>query len=418
MKKVLSAINAALLLAGSLTACGTQQTNTQTANVAAEIQPQTVSGAEPTADFLAAQTKFALDLLKYSVNENAGENVLVSPYSVMQALAMTANGANGDTLTEMENVLGGGMPINELNEYLFLWRNGQPATDDCKLKTANSVWFRDDAGRMTVMPDFLQTNADYYGADIFRKPFDNGTLNEINGWVNEKTDAMIPQLIDSIPDSAVMYLMNAVAFEAKWATPYEDEPQNRDFYGNGSTVPCQMMYSDEGTYLEDENACGFYKPYQGGRYAFVTLLPDEGTDVSSYVAGLTPERLASVIAGRRNEDVNAGLPKFSYDYDISLVPALKEMGMPAACEAGADFSKMIDPNTDLVNIDAVIHKTHIDVDTEGTKAAAATAVVMCDGAMMMEQEPKYVICDRPFVYMILDTEYNLPVFIGVLNTTV
>ncbi|MBR7084788.1 MAG: proteinase inhibitor I4 serpin, partial [Oscillospiraceae bacterium] len=183
----------------------------------------------------------------------------------------------------------------------------------------------------------------------------------------------------------------------------------------GTVQKVQMMYSNnEYYYLEDAHATGFYKYYRGGDYAFAALLPEEGLSVDDYISGLTAESLQETLSNPVSIETHTVLPKFSYDYEITLNEALKEMGMPEAFTGAANFSKMT--VSDDLYIGRVFHKTHIDVDEEGTKAAAVTVVEMNDGCAMKEPEYKTVTLDRPFVYMIVDRKTNLPVFMGAIKT--
>ena len=415
--------NIAAALAGMLalaqTGCGGSgiTAGTTAKNLGAEIVAAQVTGADPDDTFVTAQTAFSLNLLQYELNTKRGKNVLISPYSVMQALAMTANGAAGDTRTEMEQALGG-IPVESLNPYLYTQRIAQPHDEKCRLNTANSVWIRDDGERIQVDPAFLQTNADYYDAQAYRAPFDESTVREINAWGSQHTDGMIPQILDSIPPEAVMYLINAVVFDAKWARKYDaDDLVDRKFTTfSGTEADVQMMFSDEGTYLSDENADGFLRSYEGGRYAFAALLPHKGLTAEDYAAALTPAHLLDVLQNRETCKVRAGIPQFSFDFSDELSSAMQSMGMELAFTGAADFSGMGRTDTGSLFISRILHKTHIDVDTEGTKAAAITAVEMNDENCVEEpEEVRYVILDRPFVFMILDTQTNLPVFTGVLN---
>ncbi|MBD5142713.1 MAG: serine protease [Ruminococcus sp.] len=381
-----------------------------------DMQSQEVTGKQADESFINGQTKFAVELLQNAVNESeAGQNIMVSPYSVVQALGMTANGANGETKTQMEQTIGS-MPLEDLNQYLYTQRNSQPNDETCKLLTANSIWVRDEEERIQVKEEFLQTNADYYNASVFKAPFDDSTVSDINNWVKKNTDNMIPELLEEISDDTVMYLINAVTFDGKWLTPYtEDEVWNGIFTSaDNSEQEVEMMHSDEYHYLEDENTTGFMKYYQGNRYAFVALLPNEDISINNYIANLTPESLQNLISNPKRTSVQAGLPKFSYDYEIELSETLSSMGMPVAFNPSADFSKMADTQSGLLYIDNVLHKTHIDVFEEGTKAAAVTSVAMTDECAVFYE--KTVILDRPFVYAIVDTDTNLPMFMGVLNS--
>ncbi|MBR0485556.1 MAG: hypothetical protein IJJ69_12425 [Oscillospiraceae bacterium] len=372
--------------------------------------------------FITAQTGFYLNIFQKAEQETPDENILVSPYSVMQALAMTANGADGQTRSEMEQTLGG-IPLDELNQYLYTQRTNQPNTEKCKLSTANSIWYRNDENRMNILPDFLKVNADYYSADAFKAPFDNSTITDINNWVSNKTDRMINQLLDPtvpIPDDAMLYLINAVSFDAKWSRPYTTEyTHERDFTAwDGTVQKANMMSSEEFYYLEDAQATGFYKSYSGGRYAFAALLPNEDITVDEYISGMTADSLHETLSNPTQIKTYAGLPKFSYDYDIKLNDTLISMGMEEAFNPlSADFTKMAVMNYPDENlfISKVQHITHIDVTEEGTRAAAVTAVMMEAGEALIE-DYRTVTLDRPFVYMIVDMDTHLPVFMGAVKS--
>lgn len=146
-----------------------------------------------------ALTDFAVRLFQASVEDD--KNTLISPLSVLSALAMTANGAKENTLSQMEAVFG--MSTNELNEYLHSYITALPQGGKYKLNLANSIWFTDDK-RFTVKEGFLQTNADYYGANIYKAPFNDTTLKDINQWVKEKTEGMIPEILDKIAEDEIM----------------------------------------------------------------------------------------------------------------------------------------------------------------------------------------------------------------------
>ena len=360
----------------------------------------------------AGVTDFAIRLFKAS-NES-GENTLISPLSVLCALAMTANGAEEETLAQMEEVLG--MTTEELNLYLYSYMKNLPQGDKYKLSLANSIWFTDDE-RFMVNQDFLQTNADYYGADIYKAPFDNQTLTDINNWVKEKTDEMIPEVLDKIPSDAIMYLINALAFEAEWSAIYEKhQVKDGEFTKeDGTRQDAEFMYSTEGTYLADENATGFMKYYKGGKYAFVAMLPNEGVSVSEYIASLDGETLNALLANPQYETVYTSLPKFETEYDVEMAEILKGMGMTEAFDVyDADFDGIGTSTDGNIHITRVLHKTFISVGEKGTKAGAVTVVEAADGAAMEPQEPKEVYLDRPFVYMLIDCENNIPFFIGTM----
>ena len=357
-------------------------------------------------------TGFAVRL--FQASEKSGENTLVSPLSVLCALAMTANGAEGETLEQMEAVLG--MTVEELNLYLYSYAKNLPQGEKYKLSLANSVWFTEDK-RFTVNQDFLQINADYYGADIYQAPFNDQTCKDINNWVKQKTDGMIPEILDQIPPEAVMYLVNALAFEAEWSEVYEKH-QVRDGQftkEDGTEQNVEYMYGSEGVYLEDEKATGFIKYYKGGKYAFAAMLPNEGVSVSEYIASLDGESLNALLANPQYTAVQTSIPKFEMEYGVEMSEILMGMGMPRAFDPdNAEFERLGTSTDGNIYISRVLHKTFISVGEKGTKAGAATVVEMQDCAAEEPQEPKQVYLDRPFVYMLIDRENNIPFFIGMM----
>ena len=355
---------------------------------------------------------FAIRLFKAS--EESGKNTLISPLSVLCALAMTANGAEEETLAQMEEVLG--MTTEELNLYLYSYMQNLPQGEKYKLSLANSIWFTEDE-RFTVNHDFLQTNANYYGADIYKAPFDKQTLKDINNWVKQNTDEMIPEILDQIPSEAIMYLVNALAFEAEWSEIYEKhQVKDGEFTKeDGTKQDVKFMYGSEGTYLEDEKATGFMKRYKGGKYAFVAMLPNEGVSVSEYIASLDGESLNALLANPQYATVHTSIPKFETEYKVEMSEILKSMGMTEAFDMyNADFEGLGTSTGGNIYISRVLHKTFISVGEKGTKAGAATIVEMKDGAAAEPTEPKEVYLDRPFVYMLVDCENNIPFFIGTM----
>lgn len=412
MKKTqLSIVLVSLLVLFSFILNLTGCTAVQAANLMDGVKASTVTPLDDLTDKNTDVTDFALRLFK-ATNED-GKNVLISPLSVLCALSMTANGAEGTTLKQMEEVLG--MSVEDLNLYLYSYLTSLPSGNKYKLSLANSIWFTDDEG-FTVNGDFLKFNADYYGADIYKAPFDRQTLKDINNWVKKNTDGMIPKILDDIPADAIMYLVNALAFEAEWADIYENyEVSDGKFTKeNGKTQYVELMYGTENKYLEDETATGFIKYYSGRKYAFVAILPNEGVAVSEYLSSLDGASLSSLLANAESVSVNSAIPKFEVEYDTEMSGILMNMGMTDAFDASsADFSSLGDSNYGNIFISQVIHKTFIEVGEKGTKAGAATIVeVKNESAAPMEA--KSVILDRPFVYMLIDCENNVPFFIGTL----
>ncbi len=363
----------------------------------------------PDAEFCEGQMDFSVELFRRAAQKTRCKNTLISPLSVSIALAMTANGADGKTAEEMLEVLGG-HSVSALNAYYGNWLLDLKNDEKATLHTANSIWIRDVAG-FEAKDAFLGNNAKYYHSQVFKAPFNQIGVGKINEWVDTKTDGMIDRLVDELDPNTMMVLINALAFEAAWETPYaEKRVYNDAFYSlDGKKGTAAYLRSNESTYLEDEGAIGFLRPYAGGRYSFGALMPAEGT-LEDYIGGLDGARLQAILKNAQKTAVDAHLPKFSNEYSATLNEVLKEMGMPSAFLGG--FDKM--SNEDLF-ISKVIHKTYIEVDEEGTSAAAATGVMMNKYSMAPE-DPKSVKLENPFIYFILDNETNLPIFMGTVTS--
>lgn len=371
-----------------------------------DIKPQDVKQKEIDDDFTNSYTNFSFELFKESVTEN--KNSLVSPLSVIYALSMTANGANDMTRTEMQKVLGNDISIETLNEYLYTYM--QKTLADNTLKIGNSIWFNSDYN-ISIKKDFLQTNANYYSANMYNIPFDDNAVVEMNSWVKNHTDNMIDKIIDELDSSFVMFLMNAIAFDAKWEKAYSENDIKKEQFTdiNNETKLVDMMYSTENKYIKTDNAIGFIKNYSGNKYSFVALLPDKNININDYVATLNTNDIISAIKNAENTDVSVNIPKFTYEYDINMNNALKDMGIVQAFYMdSADFSNITNYP---IYIGSVLHKTFISVDEKGTKAAAVTAVIMDNGVVGYT-----VKLDRPFVYMIVDNTNSLPIFMGTVMT--
>lgn len=270
----------------------------------------------------------------------------------------------------METALGG-KGIDAINNAMQYRMNRFMANEDVSFNVANSVWVRDDANRIQMSQDFCDKVKSVYNADSFLAPFDSTTLDVINSWVNKNTNNMIPNILDYIPDEAVAYLINAIAFEGAWADNYEVyQISEDDKFTNykGEEEKAVMLYSQEGSYFSDENTTGFMKDYEGHDYAFMAMLPSEDTDIADYVAGIDGDKLSKLWRSASG-DVNVCIPEFTFDYNSELSDELKSMGMELPFTESADFSGMAETSSGALYINRVIHKTHIELDRNGTKAA-------------------------------------------------
>ena len=399
-KKYLALLVAGTLLCSALMGC----TKTYATDFMDGVKAGTPTEVQVQEETWAGMYDFSVKLLQSTCEEE--ENTLVSPMSVLSALAMTANGAWGETRSQMENTLGG--TVEQLNGAL----TGLGQEEDSPLYLANSIWFA-EGGRITPNPDFLQINADYYRAGVFEAPFDQTTVTDINRWVKEHTHGMVEEILKKIPHDTVMYLINALAFKAEWENPYQKDDVWQQAFTNqaGEVQQVSMMHSEEGLYLRDDQAQGFMKYYQGGRYAFVALLPDKGNSVLDYVEGLDGQQLKALLDNPTSVPVMTTMPKFESEMEVDLREVLKEMGMDLPFDsAQADFTGLGTSPEGNLYINQVFHKAYLEVEEKGTRGGAATAVEMNTEAAPEEQ--MVVTLDRPFVYMVVDTSSMLPVFMG------
>ena len=395
--------------------------NSVTAPVSAEPEkpnkydPTQLPPAEESETFDKNAASFSAELFKAAALSDIekGESVMISPVSVMAALGMAAEGAGGSTLSEMAEVLyGGEQNAEDFRNGILAVRQHSAESEQARVNFANSVWYNKADG-IQPKQEFIDVLNSYYGAEFSGLAFNDEALGKINGWVSENTNGMIPSIIDCFEPNDELLLVNAVAFEGEWACPYEDTDvieEQRFTAADGSERTVTMLDSIENDYISGEGCEGFVKYYLGGKYAFMAVLPDEDVSLSDYVSGLNGDERLELYGSRSREDVIVRLPEFTTDYDTSLNESLEEMGIHEAFQNYADFSNMTDVG---LEISRVLHKTHIEVDRKGTKAAAATAVMFDNEACTEEQPIKHtVILDRPFLYAIVDCESGLPMFLG------
>jgi len=365
---------------------------------------------------------FALDLYQALLKEEDG-NLFYSPYSISAALAMTYAGARNETEREMAEVLHFTLPQERLHPAfnlldLSLTGRGADLEEEergFQLNIANRLWGQKG---YEFLPEFLDLLAENYGAGLRILDFEADAEKArqiINEWVSDQTEEKIKDLIKKgILDGATrLVLTNAIYFNAKWRLPFQESvTKDGAFYrldGSQVTVPF-MNQTASFRYAEVEDAQIVELPYIGDELSMVIFLPAEGS-FETFEASLTAERVSEILAGLQNASVNLTMPKFEYESDFSLAEVLIEMGMPSAFGNAADFSGM-DGTLNLA-IKDVVHKAFVSVDEAGTEAAAATAVIMVEKAMMDVVDMQI---DRPFIFVIRDFQTDTILFLGrVLN---
>ncbi len=368
-------------------------------------------------EFKHADYTFTLGLMKNEISET--DNVIISPYSAIQSLGMLENGADGNTLTEIEAAMGG-LSVDKLNGCLCKWREKQ-SNEKSQLTMANSLWIIDNEELIKPVPQFLQTAVDYYAPNIYTTPFDKHTRDDINAWINQNIEGYISKALDDIDPNAVMYLVNAVEFDAKWREEYLHEAILHGVFTDysGKEQNAEMLTSNESLIIEDDHATGFVRYYRDEKYAFVAILPEENMTVNEYIEDLTPEHFGELMAVSKIKEKDwqsqytVSIPKFKYAYKTDLGDSFKEMGIKKAfIGEEADFSRISSASNNPY-LSRVIHDTYIQFDEKGTKAAAASLHEENVSAAIPMYENRLVF-NRPFLYAIVDTETDMPLFVGTL----
>ncbi len=240
--------------------------------------------------------------------------------------------------------------------------------------------------------------------------------------MKENTRDRIPEILNDLSPEARIALVNAMAFDGEWETEYEESDINEEGEftnadGTKKTVP--MLYSTESRAILLAGGLGFIKPYKGGKYSFVGILPPEGMSTEEYVKKIAEDPTGfseAYLTADSSKDVYVTMPEFKTEYGIVMNDVLDQLGVKEAYSDGANFHAMVTDESAPVKIGSVIHKTMIDVDRHGTKAAAATVVIMDKCSAIVVDEPYSVVLDRPFVYAIVDNASGVPVFLGAQNS--
>lgn len=365
---------------------------------------------KPTKADRVALLRFCAELAKRTLTDEQSD--VLSPVSALYAIGMTANGAKSETLSQLETAFG--IPTERLNDFLFYYSKMLGSGATYKVSLADSIWINEQ-NSFTVNPAYMQALVDYYRAQAFYGKFDPALCDALNTWVKEKTYDMIPKLLDEINPDAALYLVNTLALQLGWAEPYETAVDGEFTTEGGTVQSCQMLYGLESSYIEDDTTTGFFKRYNNW-FSFVALLPDEGVSMEDYLASLSGEKLAALLDGAEEGCiVHTCMPEFTTDSSFELKDALQAMGVVHLFdENNADLTGMGYP----LYVSKILQKAHIALDKNGTSAAAATIVeVEAATAAPGEQPKEYeVYLNRPFVYMIVDYQSQLPLFIGVVNS--
>ena len=314
IKKTVSYLLAITILLGSMLSLSACSDGIKSNELSKNYTRQVSENVQTDADFEKVMSDFSVKLLQNVLNKPQG-NDIISPLSAIECLSMIANGTEGNSRKQIEETLG--VSMDDINKLIYKF-NSHTKDTSASVKIANSLWIRQNSYK--IKQSFLQTNADWYGAQIYEADFnDHQTVKDINNWVKNNTDKMIDKIIEEIPYDTFMYLINALTFDSEWATKYEKDDiiTNKFTSYNGSTTDVEMMFSDEG-YLECGNAQGFRKQYKDDKYSFVGILPNEGVDIFDYIASLDGNTLLSILNTKTTRTTRVGIPEFDFEYEIEL----------------------------------------------------------------------------------------------------
>ena len=334
------------------------------------------------------------------------ENLVISPLSIIMLLAIAADATNGITRDEIVNLIGQGISYNRLMDALAMIRKKTLASGS--LLSSNAVCVNNNISH-SISEGYEDRLKEVFDGRLFSSA---DMVRDVNAWVEEKTKGMIKDAVDESTKGMLACLMNAIAFEAEWMDQYEeDDIHTGEFHNADGTVSeVQMLRSFEDKYIDDESYIGFVKPYRDKKYAFMALLPKE-KDSSCLSKELMKIDFTKLFTNASFYGVAVNMPEFKYDFGEDLSDLFKELGINTMFSAKADFSPM---SSEWLKVDSIIHKAHIEIDRKGTKAAAAAIAYLGVGAAPC-LDYKAVCLDRPFVYAIINTETELPVFTGIYN---
>lgn len=370
-----------------------------------------------------ASNKFGFDLYaKY--RQDTVKNLFFSPYSIFAALEMTYEGAKGATADEIRSVFHFAADgQTRVGSFAKLYSQINPQNATYQLSTANALWAQT---KYPFWPDYLKTAETYYGGKATNLDFVNNTETSrqtINKWVSSKTNDKIPELFGkgTLDQSTRLVLTNAIYFKGKWETPFEKEmTQEKDFSTTQAKVKAQMMNRQSHfSYAETGDYQAIEIPYENNDLSMVVVLPKPGK-MDTAEALLTTGGISGIKQTMTSQLVNLYIPKFKFDTSYNMNDTLSQMGMSTAFNPDkADFTGMYDrskTNGENLYIGIVIHKAYVDVNEEGTEAAAATGVgVFATTAVMEPETPKEFNADHPFIFAIVHNQTGAILFLGKVN---
>ena len=362
---------------------------------------------------------FSFNLLTQVAANEEQENIVLSPLSASMLLGMLMNGADGETLAQIQAVTGFGAEasIDDINAYYLQLIQVLPDLDAyTNVGIANGIWVKE---QFPVYEAFMQACKQNFDAQAKNVPtfVDDKVLKDINDFAAQHTNNRINQIINRgmVSEETMMVLLNALYFKALWKDKFDKNYTLQQTFTTLKDAKIQVdmmrLYDKRQLYAETEDCQLVELPYKGDQYVADIILPAKDTDILTWVKTLDAERWQQLIKGIYSTEVNLGLPKFKLNYERELTDDLAALGMPAAFTPFADFSRLSELPT---YISLIKQKTFIQVDEEGTEAAAVTIGI----DVAASAGPDYVkefIADRPFLFVIRERTYGTILFTAIIG---
>ncbi len=384
-------------------------------NQESDNQPiNNITPTEKSAKIVAADNQFGLEIFQ-DINKLQTEqkNTMISPMSISLALAMVYNGTDGNTKSQIENMLHkSGLTSDDINQnYKDLVSALASHDSKVELNVSNAIFYRNT---FPVKDDFISANKKFYEAEVSGLDFTKNTdaLNTINGWVNTKTKGKIDKIIEQIRPEDIMFLLNAIYFNGEWKYRFDagqttSQPFSKE--DNTSIQVPTMTIENSFNYYNDTNFEMLEMPYGSGKFSMLVLLPKMGKKTSDVISSLSTSNLESWLSKLSETKKTVFLPKFEFKFDKSLISNLQDLGMVDAFDpAKADLSGI--SSAAKLFISEVMHKSYIKVDEKGTEAAAVTGVTV--GTTSVGPDLAVFRADHPFVFLIREKDTNSILFVG------
>jgi len=369
---------------------------------------------EKSAKIIAADNQFGFEIFqKVNASLSESKNTMISPMSISLALGMLYNGTDGNTKTQMENMLHkSGLNADDINQSYKDLVTGLVSHDPkVELSIANAIFYRNT---FPVKTDFITTNQNYYQAEVSGLDFTKTTetLNTVNGWVNTKTKGKIDQIISRVNPEDVMYILDAIYFNGEWQYRFETkETADMSFTKEDQSViqVPTMTIENPFNYFSDQNFQMLEMPYGSGKFSMLIFLPASGKCTNDIISLMTAENVNGWISKMTEQKKKVFLPKFEFKFEDSLVDELKALGMTDAFnDTKANLTGISEAAKLFVS--EVTHKSYIKVDERGTEAAAVTSIIV--GTTSVGPDQNTFKADHPFVFAIREKDTKSILFIG------